>query len=145
MWLRDTVRQMSLRKSVAGADLRSALWPLTSLGTFAWPYRVTTRYSYYIDQISLNELQSCWSIDVHFSWIVVKYFWLELYLIVVSLFAFICNYIMIIIKHVLVWPFLVLLLKYWCCQEPRTHQNAKIISFQYFDRYTYLHDISIEP
>ena len=32
------------------------------------------------------------------------------------------------------------------CQEPRTHQNAKIISFQYFDRYTNLqYDISIEP
>ena len=47
-WLRDTVRQTSLGKSAAGADLRSALRPLTSLGTSAWPYRVTTQYSYYI-------------------------------------------------------------------------------------------------
>ena len=45
-WLRDTVRQTSLGKSAAGADLRSALRPLTSLGTSAWPYRVTTQYSY---------------------------------------------------------------------------------------------------
>ena len=47
-WLRDTVRQTSLGKSAAGVDLRSALRPLTSLGTSAWPYRVTTQYSYYI-------------------------------------------------------------------------------------------------
>ena len=46
-WLRDTVRQTSLGKSAAGADLRSALRPLTSRGTSAWPYRVTTQYSYY--------------------------------------------------------------------------------------------------
>ena len=50
-WLRDTVRQTSLGKSAAGADLRYPLRPLTSLGTFAWPYRVTTRYSYYMPYI----------------------------------------------------------------------------------------------
>ena len=31
---------------------------------------------------------------------------------IVSLCAFICNYIVIIIKYVIVWPFLVVLLKY---------------------------------
>ena len=41
LWLRDTVRQTSLRKSEAGR-------PLTSLGMSAWPYRVTTKYTYYI-------------------------------------------------------------------------------------------------
>ena len=46
-WLHDTLRQTSLGKSVAGADLRS-LRPLTSLGTSAWPYRVTTQYSYFM-------------------------------------------------------------------------------------------------
>ena len=49
-WLRDTVRQTSLGKSGAGADLRSALRPLTSLGMSAWPYRVTTQYSYHLDR-----------------------------------------------------------------------------------------------
>ena len=43
-WLRDTVRQTS----AAEADLRSAQRPLTSPGTSAWPYRVTTQYSYHI-------------------------------------------------------------------------------------------------
>ena len=47
-WLRDTFRQTSIGKSGAGADLRSALQPLTSLGTSAWPCRVTTQYSYYL-------------------------------------------------------------------------------------------------
>ena len=42
-WLCDAVRQTSLGKS---ADLRSALRPLTSLGTSAWPYHVTTQDSY---------------------------------------------------------------------------------------------------
>ena len=41
LWLRDTVRQTSLRKSEAGR-------PLTSLGMSAWPYRVTTKYTYHI-------------------------------------------------------------------------------------------------
>ena len=45
-WLRDTVRQTSLGKSAAGPGR-----PLTSLGTFAWPYRVTTQYSYFIHAI----------------------------------------------------------------------------------------------
>ena len=47
-WLHNTVRQTSLGKSVAGADLRSALQPLASLGTSAWPCCVTTQYSYYL-------------------------------------------------------------------------------------------------
>ena len=49
-WLRDTVRQTSLGKSAAGPDLWSARRPLTSLGTSAWPYSVTTQYSYCISQ-----------------------------------------------------------------------------------------------
>ena len=48
-WLRDTVRQTFRGKSAAGEDLRSARRPLTSLGTSVWPYRVTTQYSYNID------------------------------------------------------------------------------------------------
>ena len=48
LWLRDMVRQTSLGKSAAGADLRSAWQPLSSLGMSAWPYRVTALYSYCI-------------------------------------------------------------------------------------------------
>ena len=48
LWLRDTIRQTSLGKSAAGADLWSARQPLTSLGMFAWAYGVTTKYSYYV-------------------------------------------------------------------------------------------------
>ena len=55
LWLRDTVRQTSLGKSAAGADLRSAWQPLTSLGMSAWPYHVTTKYSYFI-QILLGPI-----------------------------------------------------------------------------------------
>ena len=44
LWLRDTVRQTSLGKSAAGADLRSARRPLTSLGMSAWPYRVMNEW-----------------------------------------------------------------------------------------------------
>ena len=46
--LRDTLRQTSVGKSAARADLRSAWRPLTSLGTSAWPIGVTTQYSYCI-------------------------------------------------------------------------------------------------
>ena len=45
--LRDRVRQTCLWKSMAGADLWSVQRPLTSLGMSAWPYRVTTNYSYF--------------------------------------------------------------------------------------------------
>ena len=51
LWLHDTVRQTSLGKSAAG---RSALRPLTSLGMSAWPYRVTTKYSYYVSCIDIH-------------------------------------------------------------------------------------------
>ena len=44
LWLHDTARQTSLGKSAAGADRR----PLTSIGMSAWPYRVTTKYSFYL-------------------------------------------------------------------------------------------------
>ena len=57
LWLRDTVRQTSLGKSAAGADLWSARRPLTSLGMSAWPYRVTTKYSYFI--ITMINLCPC--------------------------------------------------------------------------------------
>ena len=46
-WLRDTVRQTSRGNS---ADHRSAL-AADSRGTSAWPYRVTTQYSFYPVQI----------------------------------------------------------------------------------------------
>ena len=52
-WLRDTVRQTSRGKSAAAA-VGPGRWlpagrprPLTSRGMSAWPYRVTTRYSFY--------------------------------------------------------------------------------------------------
>ena len=63
LWLRDTVRQTSLRKSAAGADLWSAQWPLTSLGMSARPYHVTTKYSYYISGffLALGQFYDCCS------------------------------------------------------------------------------------
>ena len=48
LWLRCMVRQTSLGKSAAGADLQSAGRPLTSLRMSAWPYCITTKYSYLI-------------------------------------------------------------------------------------------------
>ena len=63
-WLRDTVRQTSLGKSAAGADLRSARRPLTSLGTSAWPYRVTTQYSYFMNIFPKTEKRWNWSSDM---------------------------------------------------------------------------------
>ena len=47
-WLCDMVRQTFLRKS--------AVWPLTSFGTSAWPYRVTLQYSYSMAPIIQHEL-----------------------------------------------------------------------------------------
>ena len=47
-WLRDTVRQTSRGKSAAAGRTTGPPRPLTSRGTSAWPYRVTTQYSYYI-------------------------------------------------------------------------------------------------
>ena len=52
----DVPREVSGRGGPHGADLRStlrrsALRPLTSLGTSAWPYCVTTQYSYHICDI----------------------------------------------------------------------------------------------
>ena len=45
-WLRDTVRQGSQRPAVRGPPR-----PLTSRGTSARPYRVTTQYSFYPVQL----------------------------------------------------------------------------------------------
>ena len=51
----ETLRDLTKRRPFGYWDgaqslspMRSALRPLTSLGTSAWPYRVTTQYSYYI-------------------------------------------------------------------------------------------------
>ena len=64
-----------------------------------------------------------------------------------SLLAFICKYIVIMIKYAIVWPFLLLLLKYQ--DSPRfdldgkKSPKSKKIFFRYFDRYTDLrYDIS---
>ena len=46
-WLRDTVRQTSRGKSAAAGRTAGPPRPLTSRGTSAWPYRVTTQYSFY--------------------------------------------------------------------------------------------------
>ena len=46
-WLRDTVRQTSRGKSAAAGRTTGPPRPLTSRGTSAWPYRVTTQYSFY--------------------------------------------------------------------------------------------------
>ena len=46
-WLRDTVRQTSRGKSAAAGRTAGSPRPLTSRGTSAWPYRVTTQYSFY--------------------------------------------------------------------------------------------------
>ena len=48
LWLRNKIRQTSLGKSAARPKLRSSRWPLTSFGISAWPYCVTTKYSYYL-------------------------------------------------------------------------------------------------
>ena len=50
-WLRDTVRQTSRGKSAAAGRTAGPPRPLTSRGTSAWPYRVTTQYSFYPVQI----------------------------------------------------------------------------------------------
>ena len=50
-WLRDTVRQTSRGKSAAAGRTTGPPRPLTSRGTSAWPYRVTTQYSFYPAQI----------------------------------------------------------------------------------------------
>ena len=50
-WLRDTVRQTSRGKSAAAGRTAGPPRPLTSRGTSAWPYRVTTLYSFYPVQI----------------------------------------------------------------------------------------------
>ena len=42
------IRQTTLGNSAAGADRWSVRRPLTSLGMSAWPYGVTTQYSYYL-------------------------------------------------------------------------------------------------
>ena len=47
VWLRDTVKQTSLGKSAAAKRIAGPPRPLTSRGTSAWPYRVTTQYSFY--------------------------------------------------------------------------------------------------
>ena len=47
MWLRDTVRQTSRGKSAAAGPTAGRPRPLTSRGMSAWPYRVTTKYSFY--------------------------------------------------------------------------------------------------
>ena len=52
-WLRDTVRQTSRGKSAAAGRTTGPPRSLTSLGTSAWPYRVTTQYSFYPVQMYL--------------------------------------------------------------------------------------------
>ena len=47
LWLRDTVRQTSREKSVAAGPTTGRPQPLTFRGMSAWPYRVTTKYSFY--------------------------------------------------------------------------------------------------
>ena len=48
LWLRDAVRQTSRGKSAAaGRPTAGRPRPLTSRGMSAWPYRVTTKYSFY--------------------------------------------------------------------------------------------------
>ena len=47
LWLRDTVRQTSRGKSAAAGPTAGRPRPLTSRGMSAWPYRVTTKYSFY--------------------------------------------------------------------------------------------------
>ena len=56
-WIR--LGQTCPGKSAAGADLRFAQRPLTSLGTSAWPYRVTTQYSYHMHMHYASIADSC--------------------------------------------------------------------------------------
>ena len=51
LWLRDTVRQTSRGKSADAGLNAGRPRLLTSRGMSAWPYRVTTKYSYYIKEI----------------------------------------------------------------------------------------------
>ena len=50
-WLRDTVRQKSLRKSAAAGQTTGPPRLLTSRGTSTWPYRITAQYSFYPVQL----------------------------------------------------------------------------------------------
>ena len=62
-WLRDTVRQTSRGKSAAAGRTAGPPRPLTSRGTSAWPYRVTTQYSFYPVQM-YKLTQQKWSFEI---------------------------------------------------------------------------------
>ena len=56
LWIRETVRQTSRGKSAAAGTTTVRPRPLTSRGMSAWPYRVTTKYSFYPVRIHII----CW-------------------------------------------------------------------------------------
>ena len=77
-WINGILRGYAIRSgrrpsgSQRPGRMRSALRPLTSLGTSAWPYRVTTQYSYYHRMMVLLFLDRCVS-----SSNLVRNLWLE--------------------------------------------------------------------